>query len=411
MEQRGRVLIVDDNALNVDVLRRILRKDYELETADNGDACLAKVSAFKPELVLLDIMMPGIDGYETCRRIKSGPLGNFVQVILVSGKGTTADRVHGYEALADDYVVKPFDHEELLSKVRAHFRLRKMQTDRECVSAHEALAEFCSLVRQMIGDIGEHSHLIEEIQGELFASEAPSPDAIIQAMVRLADINKATQGRLALAERKLREEAQTIESHASEARTDVLTLLPNRRAFDEELARRIAEADRCGGHFCAVMIDVDRFKTFNDKYGHPAGDEALRILGWALGRTMRQMDLVARYGGDEFAAIMPATSLDDAESGATRIREAIEKSVVHFEGQTLRITVSIGLAQRLPGEDGLSLIKRADKALYASKQAGCNCVHRHDGKQSYPAADGWTSPLVAHPAASGSTVTLSPSTV
>jgi len=307
MEQRGRVLIVDDNALNVDVLRRILRKEYELETADSGEACLAKVSAFKPELVLLDIMMPGIDGYETCRRIKSGPLGSFVQVILVSGKGTTADRVHGYEALADDYVVKPFDHEELLSKVRAHFRLRKMQTDRECASAHEALAEFCSLVRQMIGDIGEHSHLIEEIQAELFASEAPSPDAIIQAMVRLADINKATQGRLSLAERKLREEAQTIESQASEARTDVLTLLPNRRAFDEELARRIAETDRCGGHFCAVMIDVDRFKTFNDKYGHPAGDEALRILGWALGRTMRQMDLVARYGGDEFAAIMPAS--------------------------------------------------------------------------------------------------------
>jgi len=374
MEQRGRVLIVDDNALNVDVLRRILRKEYELETADSGDACLAKVSAFKPELVLLDVMMPGIDGYETCRRIKSGSLGNSVQVILVSGKGTTADRVRGYEALADDYVVKPFDHEELLSKVRAHFRLRKMQTDREHVDAHETLGEFCGLVKQMIGDISEHSHLIEKIQGELFGSEAPSPDAL-------------------------------------EARTDALTLLPNRRAFDEELARRIAEADRCGGHFCAIMIDIDRFKPFNDQYGHPAGDEALRILGRALGRTMRQMDLVARYGGDEFAAIMPATSLDDAESGATRIREAIEKSVVHFEGQVLQITVSIGLAQRLPGEDGLSLIKRADKALYAAKQAGRNCVHWHDGKQSYPVAHGETSPLVAHPEANGGTVTLSPSTV
>jgi len=410
MEQRGRVLIVDDNALNVDVLRRILRKEYELETAGSGEACLAKVSAFKPELVLLDIMMPGIDGYETCRRIKSGSLGNFVQVILVSGKGTTADRVHGYEALADDYVVKPFDHEELLSKVRAHFRLRKMQTDRERTSAHEVLAEFCGIVKQMIADIGEHSHLIEKIEEELFTSEVLSPDAIIQAMVRLADTNKAAQGRLALAERKLREDAQKIESHASEARTDALTLLPNRRAFDEELARRIAEADRCGGHFCTVMMDIDRFKTFNDKYGHPAGDEALRIMGWALGKTTRQMDLAARYGGDEFAAIMPATSLDDAKSGATRIREAIEKCAVHIENQTLQITVSIGLAQRLPGEDGLSLIKRADKALYAAKQAGRNCIHWHDGKQSYPVADGGTSPLVAHTEANISTVTLSPST-
>jgi DNA-binding response OmpR family regulator len=122
VEQRGRVLIVDDNAMNVDVLRRILRKEYELDTAASGEECLAKLSAFEPQLVLLDIMMPGMDGYETCRRIKSSPLGDSVQVILVSSKGTAADRVHGCEALADDYVVRPFDHDEMLSTVRAHFR-------------------------------------------------------------------------------------------------------------------------------------------------------------------------------------------------------------------------------------------------------------------------------------------------
>jgi DNA-binding response OmpR family regulator len=118
MERRKRVLIVDDNAMNVDVLHRILRKEFELDTATSGDECLAKLSTFKPQLVLLDIMMPGMDGYETCRRIKSGPSGDSVRVILVSGRGTAADRVHGYEALADDYVVKPFDHEELLHRVR-----------------------------------------------------------------------------------------------------------------------------------------------------------------------------------------------------------------------------------------------------------------------------------------------------
>ena len=112
-----------------------------------------------------------------------------------------------------------------------------------------------------------------------------SPDALIHAMVRLADTNKATQGRLASAERKLREQAQEIESHASEARTDALTLLPNRRAFDEELARRIAEADRLDGHLCAVMIDIDHFKHFNDQYGHPAGDEVLQAMGRVLGRA------------------------------------------------------------------------------------------------------------------------------
>jgi len=161
------------------------------------------------------------------------------------------------------------------------------------------------------------------------------------------------QERLALAERKLREQAQEIESHASDARTDALTLLPNRRAFDEELARRIAEADRLDGHLCAVMIDIDHFKHFNDQYGHPAGDEVLQAMGRVLGRAIRQMDLIARYGGDEFAALMPASSFEDAQCGARRIRDVIEDSVVHFEDRTLEVTASIGLAKRLPGEDGV----------------------------------------------------------
>ena len=395
MEQHGRVLIVDDNAMNVDVLRRILRKEYELDTAANGDECLTKLSAFKPQLVLLDIMMPGMDGYETCRRIKSDPLGESVQVILVSGKGTTADRVHGYEALADDYVVKPFDHDELLSKVQAHFRLRNLRVESEQHEAHKTFARLCSLVNQMSTDINEHSSLIEEIQQELSVSGPESPDALIHAMVRLADTNKATQERLASAERKLREQAQEIESHASDARTDALTLLPNRRAFDEELARRIAEADRLDGHLCAVMIDIDHFKHFNDQYGHPAGDEVLQAMGRVLGRAIRQMDLIARYGGDEFAALMPASSFEDAQCGARRIRDVIEDSVVHFEDRTLEVTASIGLAKRLPGEDGLSLVKRADEALYASKTAGRNCIHWHDGEQTHFIANSETPPLPA----------------
>jgi len=324
--------------------------------------------------------MPVMDGYETCRLIKSGPLGDSVQVILVSGKGTAADRVHGYQVLADDYVVKPFDHDELLSKVRAHFRLRNLQADSQRHEAHEAAARLCSLVNQMSADIDEHTHLIGQIQQELDVAGGTHPDALIQAMVRLADTNKATQGRLATAERRLRDEAQEIASHASEARTDALTLLPNRRAFDEELARRMAEAERCNALLCALMIDVDYFKDLNDRYGHPAGDQVLQAIARVLERTVRQMDLGARYGGDEFAALMPASSLEDAQCGARRIREAIENTVVHFEGQTLRVTVSIGLAERLPSEDGVSLIKRADEALYAAKRAGRNCIRLHDGK-------------------------------
>jgi putative two-component system response regulator len=148
MDAKGRILIVDDNATNVDILRRILRKRYELETAANGEECLAKIPDFKPQLVLLDIMMPGIDGYQTCRRIKSSALGRFVQVVLVSGKGSTAERLQGYEAQADDYVVKPFDHDEMLSKVRVHLRLAGAQ--RELAAAKEELEIYANDLERLV---------------------------------------------------------------------------------------------------------------------------------------------------------------------------------------------------------------------------------------------------------------------
>ena len=148
MEQRGRVLIVDDNATNVDILRRLLRKDFEVATAASGEECLSMVPTFKPQLVLLDIMMPGMDGYEACRRIKSSAIGEFVQVILVSGKGSTAERVKGYEAQADDYIVKPFDHEELLSKVRVQFRLWDAQ--RQLTIAKDQLEIYASELEELV---------------------------------------------------------------------------------------------------------------------------------------------------------------------------------------------------------------------------------------------------------------------
>jgi putative two-component system response regulator len=148
MNPKGRVLIVDDNAVNVDILRRILRKEYDLETAAHGEECLAKIPAFKPQLVLLDIMMPGIDGYETCRRIKSSTVGPLVQVILVSGKGSTAERLQGYAAQADDYVVKPFDHDELLSKARVHLRLAAAQ--RQLAAAKEELEIYANDLERLV---------------------------------------------------------------------------------------------------------------------------------------------------------------------------------------------------------------------------------------------------------------------
>jgi response regulator RpfG family c-di-GMP phosphodiesterase len=127
MGERGRILIVDDDATNVSILQRILHRDYVLETAASGEECLGKVSTFQPQLVLLDIVMHGMDGYEVCRRIKSAVNGKSIQVILVSSDTAPAERAKGSAMQADDYVAKPFDHADLLSKVRIQFRIWNMQ--------------------------------------------------------------------------------------------------------------------------------------------------------------------------------------------------------------------------------------------------------------------------------------------
>ena len=191
MTTKGRILIVDDIPTNVDILRRILRKNYELGVAASGEECLAKLPTFKPQLVLLDIMMPGIGGYETCRRIKSSELGQFIQVILVSGKGSAAERLEGYEAQADDYIVKPFNHEELLSKVRVHVRLGN--TQRQLSAAKEQLQVYANDLEK----------LVEQRTRQWAATQ----DMTVFALARLTDSRNTETGEHVL---RMRYYAQTL---------------------------------------------------------------------------------------------------------------------------------------------------------------------------------------------------------
>lgn len=169
------------------------------------------------------------------------------------------------------------------------------------------------------------------------------------------------------------------ESHRTDTLFDALTGIANRRAFEYELARRMAEWNRHQTPFSLIMIDVDHFKKFNDTYGHSAGDAVLRGVAKSLQRNLRESDLIARYGGEEFGLILPSTGLDDAKETAERSRSGIETARFPYDGMELRLTVSVGVAQVLYVEDGMSLLQRADAALYTSKQAGRNCSHLHNG--------------------------------
>ncbi len=168
---------------------------------------------------------------------------------------------------------------------------------------------------------------------------------------------------------------QQIRGEQQRALEDGLTGLYNRRAFDDQLARALAQQDRKQGHLAVLLLDVDHFKKLNDTYGHPAGDAALKLLARTLERIVRRGDAAARYGGEEFVVILPDTDEAGAERLAARARAALENTPLVFEGATIRFTASFGLA--LWPEDGRepeSLLAAADRALYAAKEGGRNRV-------------------------------------
>lgn len=206
-------------------------------------------------------------------------------------------------------------------------------------------------------------------------------DDTTQLLKRLVGDNRHLQKRLDEAESTLKEQAGSLEKYLTEARTDGLTRLPNRRAFDDELNRRWAEFRRYNKAFCVLLIDVDNFKLFNDTFGHLAGDAVLAGVAQALQATMRQTDLVARYGGEEFAVVVGATGPKEAALAAERARLAIEAAIHEVDGQVMQVTASCGIAQIATGEGLAELVKRADDALYASKHGGRNRSHWHDGRE------------------------------
>lgn len=162
--------------------------------------------------------------------------------------------------------------------------------------------------------------------------------------------------------------------------TDPLTELPNRRALDGQLDQALARADRGGGEVALAMLDLDHFKRLNDTHGHDAGDEVLREVARRLRSALREQDLIARFGGEEFVVVMPDTGLEAARACAERLRAVVGASPVSFRGATLSVTTSVGLAvARGPGCKGArqALFREADGALYAAKDAGRDRVVVH----------------------------------
>jgi diguanylate cyclase len=260
----------------------------------------------------------------------------------------------------------------------------------------ERSAEWALMAFQRIQDVatnlscdaGAHASKVDAITAELQSIAAGQSDvssnAVLAAIHQIADASLELKQRLSTAEKQLESQASELHSYETEARTDSLTGLANRRAFDDQMRRQYELWRRNSTPFTLLILDIDKFKNFNDTHGHQAGDEVLRSVGKLLAHTARQMDIPARYGGEEFAVILPATDIREARVAAERFRKAIESAIVSFGSERLSVTASIGVAQIAGGDDPAHLIRRADDALYRSKEAGRNCAYWHDGQQCLP---------------------------
>jgi diguanylate cyclase len=231
-------------------------------------------------------------------------------------------------------------------------------------------------------DAGDYGRTLSRASGELGGDHSPAE--ISRFVDTLITATRTMEARTATLEDELQRSSQQVNHLKSqlddvrkESLTDSLTAIANRKAFDTELLSAIAEAQETGDTVALLMLDIDNFKNFNDSWGHQTGDQVLRLVAQCMSENVKGRDVVARFGGEEFAIILKRTSLDNATNVADQIRAYVEskKLVKKSTGDILgTITISIGVAKLAQSDTPTSLIQRADACLYRAKRTGRNRV-------------------------------------
>ncbi|MGC4025720.1 MAG: PleD family two-component system response regulator [Mesorhizobium sp.] len=448
----ARVLVVDDVPANVKLLEARLTAEYfEVVTAADGFEALEICDRDAIDIVLLDVMMPGMDGFEVCRRLKSDPGTSHIPIVMVTALDRASDRVAGLEAGADDFLTKPVKDLQLLSRVRSLVRLKSLTDELRLRAATtrsigiqemlgRRLPEIEELPRVLLIDenpasaerIATMLNAVCEIDTASGANEGVflamdrAPDCVLICtrasefdplrlcsqlqsfdrtryvpIILIADEGEEarvmrafelgvndyvtrpidrqeltarirTQIRRKLYNDQLRMSvAETIEM----AVIDGLTGLHNRRYLDSHIETLFQRAVTRRRPLSIMITDLDRFKDINDTYGHDGGDQVLKEFARRIRANVRGIDLVCRFGGEEFVVIMPDTEPLLAQRVAERVRHDIEKESFQVAGKAVPVTVSIGVASIDYGADSVSaLMRRADSALYEAKNSGRNRV-------------------------------------
>jgi diguanylate cyclase (GGDEF)-like protein len=296
VESAGRLLIVDDQDVNRTLLTKLLvAQGYEVREASGGEQALQLMSAWLPDVVLLDLMMPGMNGFDVLRaKALEAPIAG-IPVVMLTADTQPAVKVEGLELGVSDYLIKPFSPPELRARVRNLVRLRAQELE------------------------------LNRLNAQL----------------------------------------------AREASSDALTGLANRRGFDAYWQREVSRAKRYKAPIALALFDIDHFKMINDQYGHAAGDQVLASIASLMLGHLRESDLLARVGGEEFALALPLADEAAASTTAQKLCGLVSQLVI--PPLTAPVTLSAGVASSAnlpPGE----LAAAADRALYHAKNNGRNRV-------------------------------------
>ncbi len=294
------ILAIDDSMVNLKLVQKVLEKGgYKCLLCSHSEEAFKFLENHNIDLILMDLMMPTIDGLELCSKVKSNPKFKEIPIIFITANYEKENLIQAFDLGAVDYINKPFYPKELLARTKTHLELKYTR------------------------------------------------DQLQNALIELEKL----------------------------ATTDYLTGIPNRRHFYTLAEREFRIATRRQHTFSLMVIDIDKFKRINDNYGHPVGDQVIKLVAQEIFASLRQEDLCSRWGGEEFVVLLSDTNIDEAKTVAERIRTNISQLNIEINDCNLAITVSIGLTTYHPDDSSLDVVfNRGDQALLEAKNNGRNRV-------------------------------------
>lgn len=409
------ILVVDDNVDNLRILTAVLRdKGYKARQVRSGERALEAVFSKKPNLILLDIQMPGMNGFEVCKQLKSDSATKHIPVIFISAQISLESKVEGFKVGGSDYITKPFQIEEVLARVGHQLEIQTLNRhlDRRNSQLERVLETFptpyvISTTDGKVIDYNQHSlnlfgvkeEEVEHYDTFEFYADPEERNGLVKDILESGFVYNREIILQSIGGRSIFSllsastfdlegdtaifvsitditEQKVLEKNLEQlAMTDPLTGIHNRRAFFELASRQNALAQRSNLPVSVLSLDIDFFKKINDSWGHDVGDQALQHFAQLVSANLREGDVFGRLGGEEFAIILFNAHEEEGRHIGERIRHVVEASSLTLNNSTdLHMTVSGGLAVWHENENVDIVLAKADNALYASKKNGRNRI-------------------------------------